>query len=361
MNALQNAINLGTAVSPSLSIEIIDPFKHAAYDEMVSARADSVPFHSRAWLSVVRDTYGHKPVCFVAKSGSDVLAMLPIVEVLSCITGRRGVMVPFADFCPPMARDIAVYDIVLAEAIKYGRERRWKYLEFRGGGGLLERARASVQYHAHSLDLSVGPDQIFGRFEGNLRRGIGKAEREGVRVEVSNSLEAMQIYYTLHCETRKKHGVPPQPFSFFQNLYHHFISKQLGIVAVAWYRSVPIAAAVFIHHGRNAVYKFSASNAAYVKLRGNNLVLWEAIRWYANQGLWSMHFGRTSFGNDGLRKYKSVWGTEETVLEYFRYSLSKQAYVVHQDRSEGGWNRLLGLLPSPLFRLVGQILYRHLS
>jgi hypothetical protein len=287
--------------------------------------------------------------------------MLPIVEVQSWVTGKRGVALPFADFCPPMASDAAAFEMVLAEAVKHAQERRWRYLEIRGGSKLMGKAPASVAFRAHILDLSAGTDHLFARLEGRMRTAIRKAEKEGVRVEVSNAAEAIETYYAMHCETRKKHGVPPQPWSFFQNLYSHIISKESGIVAVARHQGAPIAAAVFVHSGRQAVYKFSASNAAFLRLCGNNLVLWEAIKWYANHGFSSMHFGRTSLGNDGLRKYKTGWGTEETTLEYFRYSLPKQTYVVDQDRSEGGHNRALGLLPSPLFRLAGRMLYRHLS
>lgn len=363
MNALQNESHRGTTgdLSRRLCVEVLDPLEHAGYDELVSACPDNVPFHSRAWLKTIRDTYGHRPICFVAKNGGGVRAMLPVVEVQSWITGNRGVTLPFADFCPPVGSDAAAYDMVFAKAVKYAQERRWKYLEIRGGRYLMREAPASVVYHAHILDLSAGPDRLFERLEGRMRTAIRKAEREGVRVEVSNAAEAVQTYYALHCETRKKHGVPPQPFSFFQNLFCHIISKQSGIVVVAWHQSVPIAAAVFVHYGRQAVYKYSASNATFLRLCGNNVVLWEAIRWYAKHKFSSLHFGRTSFGNEGLRKYKAGWGAEETTLEYFRYSLPNQAYVVDQDRAEGGYNRVLGLLPTPLFRLAGRVLYRHLS
>jgi hypothetical protein len=347
--------------SPRLLVEVLDPLECAAYDELVAACPDSVLFHSRAWLRVIHDTYGHRPICFVAKSGGAVMAMLPIVEVQSWITGRRGVTLPFADFCPPIANDMATYQIVLAEALKYARERRWKYLEIRGGRELMGEAQASVAYHAHILDLSVRSDELFERFDSPTRRAIRKAEREGVRVEVSSSPQAIETYYAMHCDTRKKHGVPPQPFSFFQNLFCHIISKEGGIVVVAWHQSTPIAAAVFMHHGRQAIYKFGASNSAFLPLRGNNLVQWEAIKWYANKGFSSLHFGRTSFGNDGLRKYKTGWGTKESTLEYFKYSLSKQAYMVDTDRSEGWQTRILSRLPRPLFRLAGRMLYRHLS
>ena len=363
MNAVQGAIECATTrgVTQSLRVERLDPLEGVAYDDLVSAFPDSVPFHSRAWLTIIRDTYGHKPICFVAKDGDKVKAMVPLVEVQSWLTGRRGVMVPFADFCPPMANDAGAYERVLAEVVKYAQQRKWKYVELRGGRKLMPKAQASVSYHAHILDLAAGSDRLFERLEGRMRTAIRKAEREGVRVEVSNAAEAMQTYYDLHCETRKKHGVPPQPFAFFRNLHSQAISKETGIVVVARCQEAPIAAAVFVHFGRHAVYKFSASNAAFLKLCGNNVVLWEAIKWYANRGFSSIHFGRTSFGNDGLRKYKAGWGPEETTLEYFKYSIPKQAYVVDRDRSEGGYNRFLGRLPRPLFLLAGRVLYRHLA
>jgi lipid II:glycine glycyltransferase (peptidoglycan interpeptide bridge formation enzyme) len=260
-----------------------------------------------------------------------------------------------------MVRNGDFYERLLAEVVNYGQRQHWAYLELRGGRSLMPRAQASLSYYAHALDLSGGPDKILARFEGSLRRGIRKAEREGVRVEVSNTLEAMRIYYALHCETRKKHGVPPQPFTFFLNLFQQMIAKEAGVVVVARHQDVPIAAAVFIHRGPDAIYKFGASDPAFLPLRGNNLLLWEAIRWYNNRGCSSIHFGRTSLSNEGLRRYKTALGTEETLLEYFKYDLRKQAYVVDRDRSEGGFTRLLGCLPRPLFRLAGRMLYRHLS
>jgi hypothetical protein len=363
VSAVQNTMGqvIVTESPQRASVAVFDPLKDAAYAEMLTAFPGSVPFHSRAWLSVIHDTYGHRPICFVAKDGRDIQAMLPMVEVQSWITGSRGVTLPFADYCPPMAKDAAALNLVLAEATKFAQQRGWKYLEIRGGRELMREVPASVVFYEHILDLSGGAEKLLARFESRMRGAIRKAEKEGLRVEVSNAEEAVRTYYALHCETRRKHGVPPQPYSFFQNLHRHFISKQSGIVVVAWHQNTPVAAAVFVHQGAQAVYKFSASNEAFLMLRGNNLVLWEAIRWYANHGFSNMHFGRTSLGNDGLRKYKIGWAAEESKLEYFRYSVPAQTYIVDTDRSEGGHNQLLSRLPRPLFHLAGRMLYGHLS
>jgi len=342
-------------------VEMIDPLQHSRYDEWVGTWQESLPFHSAAWLRVIHDAYGHRPVCFVVKRGRDILAMLPIVEVQSWVAGRRGVIVPFADICPPMAKDATAFQVALAEGVRYARERKWKYLELRGGANLMRGAQPSVLFRAHALDLSIGPDKLFEGFDSPTRGKIRKAERAGVRTEVCTSLEALRVYYCLHCETRKKHGAPPQPFSFFQSLFRHYVSKDSGIIVIAWSQSVPIAAAVFLHRGGQAVYKYSASREAFRTVPGNNLVMWESIRWHANRGFSRLHFGRTSIGNEGLRKYKSGWGTEESTLEYFKYSCSENAYIRCEDKSEGAYQRLFRMLPTPLFRWAGSLLYPHLS
>src|SRR5438477_4541739 len=172
---------------------MFDPLEHACYDEMIATCPGIVPFHSRAWLRVIRDTYGHRPICFAAKRGPEVRALLPMVEVRSWLTGNRGVTLPFADYCPPIASDAAAYGAVLAAAVRYAQHRGWKYLEIRGGRELAGHVPASVEFYAHILDLSDGADKLFGRFESRMRGAVRKAEKEGVRVELSNTLEATQI------------------------------------------------------------------------------------------------------------------------------------------------------------------------
>src|SRR5205823_295553 len=117
--------------------------------------------------------------------------------------------------------------------------------------------------------------------------------------------------------TRKRHGLPPQPVSFFLNIYEEVIKAGLGFLVMAKSGSRPVAAAVFFHHGKSAVYKFGASDESFQELRGNNLVMWEAIQSLARRGFKTLHFGRTSPANAGLRRFKLAWGTTEETISYY--------------------------------------------
>src|ERR1039458_10634247 len=95
---------------------------------------------------------------------------------------------------------------------EYGAGRGWKYLELRGGRNLLPSAPASQAYYGHELNLREDEKGLFAGLKESVRRAIRKAEKLGLTVEILKDLEAIREFYTLQCRTRKKHGLPPQPF-----------------------------------------------------------------------------------------------------------------------------------------------------
>lgn len=186
-----------------------------------------------------------------------------------------------------------------------------------------------------------------------------KRKNRALRVEISGDLDAIKSYYSLHCQARKRHGLPPQPFSFFKCIQKHILGKNLGIVALARWKKIPIAGAVFFCTGGQAIYKFGASDDAYQDLRGNNLVFWEAIRWLSKCGARKLDLGRTSVVNEGLRRFKLGWNSEEQKIEYFRFSLQQKKFISTGDESSGWHNRIFSTLPLFASRMIGRALYRH--
>ena len=106
--------------------------------------------------------------------------------------------------------------------------------------------------------------------------------------------------------------------SFFLNIYEHIINRGLGFIVLAQHGPRPIAAAIFFRFGRNALYKYGASDKRFQALRANNLVMWEGIQFLARNGAEKLHFGRTEQENEGLRRFKLSWNTQEETIDYFR-------------------------------------------
>jgi hypothetical protein len=123
-----------------------------------------------------------------------------------------------------------------------------------------------------------------------------------------------------------------------------------------------VAGAVFFHKGSKAVYKFGASDERFQHLRPTNLIFWEAISHLARQGIESLHFGRTSLENEGLRRFKLSWGTTEETINYYRFGSADKNWIsAPPDQTSGFHNAVFARLPLAANRLIGAMIYPHLD
>lgn len=341
---------------------MVDPLAGAEWDQLVLSHPEATPFHSSAWAKVLARTYRHKPFYLHGSRNNQLLALVPVLEVSSLLTGRRGVSLPFSDFCSPLlfpgCDPVTLYRQLAARA----RERGWKYLEIRERQARPELEIPSAQtYFGHSLDLQGSTDELFARFSSSVRRAVRKAEKNGLETDISQSEEALADFCRLHVRTRRRHGVPPQPASFFRVLHEEILQNGLGFIVRANHGSRCVAAALFLQFGRRAIYKFGASDRAARELRGNDLVMWEAIRFLARGGCKSLHLGRTSSRNAGLRRFKQGWGTAEEAISYYRWSTAQDRWVDNDEGTPRWHEPFFAHMPLFLNRLAGTLLYPHLD
>jgi lipid II:glycine glycyltransferase (peptidoglycan interpeptide bridge formation enzyme) len=340
-------------------LKIVNPINLPYWDEQVINFPDYSFFHSSAWLKVLVDTYGYKPEFFILENEGKISSIMPLVLINSIITGRRAVALPFSDYCEPLFSNKETFINVFDEVLNYGQKNGLKDFELRGGSRFLSDSDISTFDYNHILDLSIGDEQLNKNLSSNTKRNIKKANREGVTVEISNKLSAVEIFYEMNCSTRKKHGLPPQPKMFFVNLYNHVISKDKGFISLAKHGGKNIAGAVYLHIGEKALYKYGASYMQFQNLRANNNVMWEAIKYYANKGYKSFCFGRTEPENEGLRRFKLGWGTEESKLNIHRYKFSSRSFLPIKTKTTGFHNKFFENAPAPILKLFGSLLYKH--
>jgi len=343
------------------NIQIINPITYPGWDELILSTPNYSFFHSSTWAKVLRESYGYKPLYFTVFKNGGLSAVIPIMEVNSFLTGKRGVSLPFTDYCDPIVNGDIQFKDLLDYVIEYGKRRRWKSLEIRGGQNHFRSVSPSSNYLSHVIDLGENEEEIFYGFKDSVRRNIKKANREGVEVGIFNSLDSLKEFYRLNCLTRKEHGLPPQPYLFFENIYEHVIGKKQGHVVIASYKGKNIAGAIFFHFGEKAFYKYGASDLNYQHLRANNLVMWEAIKWFYQKGYKSLCLGRTEPENEGLRQFKSGWGTTEQQINYYRYDLNKGSFVTGSSKVTGFHNKIFRNTPIPILNRIGSILYKHVG
>ncbi|MDR3554372.1 MAG: GNAT family N-acetyltransferase [Syntrophobacteraceae bacterium] len=333
-------------------MEIIDPTVFPGWDDLVLTVENYSFFHSSAWTKVLCESYGYKPSFFALPS-----VVIPFLEINSLFTGRRAVSLPFSDYCEPLVFGRSSLTSIPESVIETAKKAGWKYLDLRGQSLFPPAAPVWSRYVGHKLKLS-NKEAPFPKLHTNTLRNLKKAKASELAIEVLDSFEAIQEYYRLHCLTRKRQAVPPQPFSFFRKIHEHICSKGKGRVILARYREKAVAGAVFFHFGRKAMYKYGALDMNFGNLGAAAAVMWEAISRYANEGYDSFCFGRTDLDNQGLRRFKLGFGPEEYFLEYRRFDLSKNAFLDGAKKSRLPLSQLFRHIPLPGLKAIG-LAYRH--
>ncbi len=342
-------------------LEIINPINYPTWDKLLLLNQQYSFFHSSNWAEVLQGAYHYKPLYFTLIENNELLVSIPFMEVKSFFTGRRRVSLPFTDYCDPIISEKINFQDIMNFLIQYGKRASWKSIEIRGGKGLLPEIPSSSFYYGHTISLLQSEEELFTNLRDSTKRNIKKAMREDVKVETFNSLESIKKFYRLNCMVRKDHGLPPQPYYFFKKIFEHIISKNLGIVMLASFQDKTIAAAIYFHFGDKAIYKYGASDKKYQHLRANNLVMWEAIKWFRQNGYNTFCLGRTEPENKGLLQFKSGWGSDEYIISYYKYDFKKETYVKDPSRITGLHNKIFKKMPISLLKITGSLLYKYMG
>lgn len=338
---------------------LIDPVADPDWLAFLERSPSAEVFHHPRWLELLRSQYGYELQACCVGNGHGIEAGIPVARIESRLTGRRLVSLPFSDVCSPaVAADAGPAALeALGPALAEEAGRAGLDLTVRAPLPSAPGAFAEEGFVRHLLPLAGDPAEVEARYsKSQVKRGIKKARREGLKWERRTDRAALDAFYALHLETRRRLGVPTQPKRFIRR-FEDLFAADLGFVGLILDGERPIAAAVFLTYNGTVTYKYGASAADALGKRPNNLLFSEAIRWACESGFHTLDFGRTEIDNEGLRSFKRSWGAEEVELSY--------THLADRAPSPGGGRRdrivstTIRRSP-PLFgRLVGEALYRH--
>jgi hypothetical protein len=164
-----------------MAIQIINPITYPGWDELLLSTPGHSFFHSSSWAKVLHESYNYTPVYFSIIDGGHLLALIPIMEVNSFLTGKRGVSLPFTDYSEPITNGNVCFPDLFNEIINFGKKHNWKYIEFRGKLNYSILSPQSsvlnpyITYLGHTLATSQDTDHIFSRFRDSTKRNIKRA------------------------------------------------------------------------------------------------------------------------------------------------------------------------------------------
>ena len=192
-----------------MNLEIINPIEIPDWDSLLLRNGDYSFFHSSAWAKALKKSYGCDPVYFASIEASQISLLMPFMNVVSPLTGRRGVSLPFTDQCAPFYLRKEFLRAAVERAIDFGKEAGWKYIEWRDTDYFYKELSPWEVYYTHNLNLKRTESELFSSLKDSNQMNINKAIREGVSIKIGRSLGCLKSFYRLNCRTRRRHGLPP--------------------------------------------------------------------------------------------------------------------------------------------------------
>jgi Acetyltransferase (GNAT) domain len=333
------------------------------WDELVAHHPRASAFHQLGWLEALNRTYGYRPlVLSTTRPGEPLRNGMVLCRVSSWLTGTRLVSLPFSDHCEPLLNDSNEYLRFTAWLTAKCDRRRYKYVELRPLAIVQDpnnNLRLSHSYCFHELDLTPSVEELFrGLHKDSIQRRIQHAEKAKVSYEQGRSKQLINEFYRLLMITRRRHQLPPQPRSWFENLAQCMGNNVQ--ITLARKENTPIAAILTLQHRSTIIYKYGCSDEKCHHLGGMPFLFWRLIEDSKASGVEKIDFGRSDLDNHSLIAFKDRFGTTRKSLSYYRYPEPATRNILPKWDSQA-IKQLFSMLPDVILSTAGRAFYRHMG
>lgn len=324
------------------------------WDELLDISQTATLYHRNSWIELLRAAYGLSLWLATLHQGSSVVA--------GCVfargpLSRRFTSLPFSDSCTPLAREPEAAHRLLSALIEEPPKRR--AYEVRGIGGVA--GWETVECFANwQLALDRPLARIERALAANFRRNLRSALHQSITIERGSSINLLRRFYAMQLQSRRRLGLPPQPWRFFNLVRETFAAGGNFEVWAARENGQDVASAVFLRDGEVIHYKWGARQPNY-RSHANHLMFWNAIEEFASRAR-MLDLGRADVRNQGLMRFKKELGANAAGLPSSFYPhaparVSSEVLTGVPALLAKIWTRM----PLLATRMAGRLMYRFLG
>jgi len=291
----------------------------SAWERFVDACPTATFFHRLGWRRAISRSYRHRSYYRLAIRDSQVVGILPLIQVKSRLFGHALISTGFGVYGGISAADDAAAAALAADAEALGRELSVDYVELRHhlpvplpNWRVKDDAYATFRREIHP-DESANMKSIPAKIRNRIRRSL----KNDLRFESKGDIAT---FYPIYAESLRNLGTPVPPRRFFECLQQEFNgSLEIAVVHGA---NGPVATTMsFTFKSEIAPYYTGALPVARA-LHAYDFLYWQLMCHAAKHGLRVFDLGRSKF-NTGAFDYKAFWGFKPDRLHYQYYLVGK--------------------------------------
>ena len=304
----------------------------AAWDDFVERARNGTLFHTQRFFGYHpegRFAWDHAAI----HDGGDLLALWPAASVDDGETWWSGAGASFGG--PVVAGDDEGVSRGVALLLELARERGYRRVRATpppplyesDHSGIVRRCLLEAGFERVASDVfesvPLGAAEPASLLDAAARRGVGKAEREGVVVRLGDDYRA--LHALLVADRAEMGTVPVHSADELEDLAARFGPRQAlllahhdgELVAGAWLLQV---------NDRVGLSFYVCQDRSKRSLRATNLVMLRALEWAAKRSLVELDLGTSSTGgelNPGLSRFKEAHGGKPHERETFLRELAE--------------------------------------
>ncbi len=351
-----------------MAVMQIDPVSDERWDPMVMDHPMGCVYHHSAWKEVLNRTFRHiQSVYFAREQDNKITGGVPFFLIKSPLTGKRLVSLPFSFYCDPLVDSELEFKELMDEVARKQKDLGASFIQMRTRfmRPMLQNTgfKEFPGFKNHVLSLDQDTESMMRSFHRTcVRQRIHRAEESGITVKEGTTADDVQTFYDLHCTTRKKHGVPPQPFRFFQNMWDILAPKRMMYLSTAFYKDVPVSSLLCLRFKDRVHGEYMGIDDRFKQFSGNILLFWNMIQKSKSDGYKFFEFGCSPSNDSHVIEFKRRWGTVEEDISYF-YLPDIRGFSSGIGRSlpyrllEGAGKSM----PMALFKWSGEQIYNHIG
>ena len=310
----------------------IDELEIQEWNDLLSKSEVCAPLQTYEWAQALRNSMDVEPCFLIAQRRG---------KTIGGVMCLRKKMFGFLDSYEieggPLYVERNKSVVVLRDILRAFRKKKTRsvftlFVPSPRIGYILREVFEAEGYHALPLytiviDLEKPIQEVWRALKKDARKGVRKAERSGVNVEIADDWQEWEEYYKIYLLHSIKKHYSANPHGFFEEMYK-LNRKNLCRLFVAKYDGRIVAGKLCLVQGGDLVSIQSASLEAFLAYKPNNLVQWRSIEWAAENGVTAYHFRglpeKTAYLH-GEYEYKRRWGGY--VQPHYHYFSSRVASV----------------------------------
>jgi hypothetical protein len=311
--------------------------------------------HHAAWLGVLQDASHVRPLFLAAYEGDNVVGVMPGYISRSPLTGAHYTTL---DGGPLVAHEGA-RSALLGKVLE--KQNGLKYVQIRGGAPA-ELHAVSVVPTVHTLITTGGGiDSAWSAIKPKTRWAIRQAEKEPLSIERDESLQLIDVFYSLYAAHMRALGTPVFSRELFRAMRRHLGPEKLRLYVLR-HRGTPIGGMLCVVHGRRWTDLYAIVRREDAPEFANYLLYWHVIRDAAERGISELDLGR-SMPRSNVHLFKRKWGGRDEAVPYVYYSREQSTTkfgMLDTNREKGAAQKLWAKMPVGFCNLVGPIIRRDL-